>query len=291
MKRLLSLAVLCLAPLSASANSSTASFSNEGLKLLKSEKIRMAREELFVSAERIRVRYTFENLTPQPIKTLVAFPFPDTDLMVDTDVSEVGAFTLTIGGKRQETRRETTYTVQGKKRDKAQAEALVHAEQARRESDEDSPTPGFTAREQHVELWEQEFPPGKGLEVEISYTPSVGGDLGWDRDTYKNKRLREKFCIDATTVKALDKTLARNAAADPEGQASGGRLQWLSYVLVTANNWAGPIGEFHLTLEKSSPTDVLSTCIDGLKKTSPVRFELTRKDFRPDRDLQMILFR
>jgi hypothetical protein len=290
MKRLLPLALLCLAPLTAFANSSTAGYSNEGLKLLKSENIRMASEDLFVSATRIRVRYTFENLTSAPIKTLVAFPFPAMDLLADTDVSEVSDFTLTLGGKRQKTRREMSYTVRGKQlRNKAQAQKLIDKELARRDADE-GPTPGFTASEQRAEVWQQVFPPGKGLEVEISYKPSVSGDLGWDKDTYGQRGMREKFCIDGTTVRALDKALSRPSASEEEPVA-GGQLQWLSYVLVTANNWAGPIGEFHLTLEKSSPTEVISTCMEGLKKTSPVRFETTRTDFQPDKDLQVVFFR
>ena len=289
MKRLLPLALLCLAPLPASANSSTAGFSNEGLKLLKTERIRMASEDLLVSATRIRVRYVFENLTAEPIKTLVAFPFPAVDALAETDVSEASGFQVTLGGTPQKTRKETVYLVRGKRlRDKASYEALLDKELARRDGDE-GPTRGFTASTQDLEVWEQVFPPGKGPEVEITYTPSVGGDLGWDKETYRGQT-RKSFCIDGGTTKALDKMMSTSGGQGAEQSAHGSRYKTLSYVLMTGNNWAGPIGQFHLTVEKETPDSVLSTCTEGLKKTSPVRFELTRTDFQPDKDLKLIFF-
>ncbi|WP_187323568.1 DUF4424 family protein [Stigmatella aurantiaca] len=288
MNRLLLVWLTCLSPAFALANSSTAGYSNEGLKLLKTENIRMAKEDLFLSTREIRVRYTFENLTQEPIQTLVAFPFPKMDAITEWDVSKASHFKLKIGGKSQKTRRETVYTLEGKEyRDKAQAEKLLAAERKKREAAEEEGAP-FEAFVQDFELWEQRFPAGQSVDVEISYRPSVGADLGWNQESYQSAQAQKTYCIDASTAKGLDKALA--ALGNADAAPSGPYLQWLSYVLVTGNNWAGPIGQFHLTIEKPAPNAILSLCMDGLKKTSATRFETTRENFRPERDLSLIFF-
>ena len=287
--RLLPLLVLCLSPRPALAHGASAGYSNQGLKLLTPENIRRVKEDLYVSPGRIRVRYTFENLTTQPIQARVAFPLPDTELLLEGTVSEVSDFSLRVAGQRHATRRESVYKVQGREyrgADTGKAQKLIQQEQARRRAG-GRPTDDFTASVQHAEVWEQRFGPGEALEVEIAYRPSVSGDLGWDQRTYKHRRVREDFCLDTPTRKGLDKALSRTGDKALERR----QLQWLSYVLVSGDNWAGPIGQFHLTLEKPEPGSLVSTCIEGLEKTSPVRFELTRENYRPAEDLDVIFFR
>jgi hypothetical protein len=287
--RLLPLLALCLGPRPALSHGTSAGYSNQGLKLLTTENIHRVKEDLFVSPGRIRVRYTFENPTTQPIQARVAFPLPDTELLLEGEVSEVSGFTLSVAGQRHATHRETVYKVQGREYrgpDALKAQKLIQQEQQRRRAG-GRPTDDFTASVQHSEVWEQRFAPGEQLEVEIAYRPSISGDLGWDQRTYKHRRVRENFCLDTPTRKGLDKALRRTGDAAEDRR----RLQWLSYVLVSGDNWAGPIGQFHLTLEKPDPGSLLSTCIEGLEKTSPVRFELTRENFRPAEDLDVIFFR
>ncbi|HET7502027.1 MAG TPA: DUF4424 family protein, partial [Kofleriaceae bacterium] len=62
----------------------------------------------------------------------------------------------------------------------------------------------------------------------------------------------------------------------------------LNYILKTARNWSGPIGDFHLTIDKGDARNVLSVCADGLKKTAATRFELRKKDFVPEKDLSVL---
>ena len=60
------------------------------------------------------------------------------------------------------------------------------------------------------------------------------------------------------------------------------------YILVTGNNWKGPIGHFHLTLDKEKPDNVMSLCWDGeLKKTGATTFEATRENFAPAHDIHL----
>ena len=64
---------------------------------------------------------------------------------------------------------------------------------------------------------------------------------------------------------------------------------YLNYVLTTANTWNGPIGTFHLTIDKGAPRNVLSLCMDGSRKTGPTTFEVEKKNFSPAQDLCLLI--
>lgn len=63
----------------------------------------------------------------------------------------------------------------------------------------------------------------------------------------------------------------------------------ISYVLRTANSWAGPIGKFKLTLDKGDPGNVISLCAEGVKKIGPTTFVIEKSDYTPDRDLEIMI--
>ena len=68
--------------------------------------------------------------------------------------------------------------------------------------------------------------------------------------------------------------------------------QWISYIWSTGNNWSGPIGKFHLTIDKVRPENMVSFCWDGdVKKTSPTTFEMDATDFFPpyNRELEILI--
>jgi len=70
----------------------------------------------------------------------------------------------------------------------------------------------------------------------------------------------------------------------PDEVNSPGGMLWgevTDYILSTAATWKGPIGHFHLTLDKRDARNVLSVCWQGLKKTSPTTFEFTADNFAP----------
>jgi hypothetical protein len=60
----------------------------------------------------------------------------------------------------------------------------------------------------------------------------------------------------------------------------------VQYILTTANTWSGPIGRFHLIVDTDSP-DLLLTCMPDLTRTSASRYEVTKTNFRPDRELDI----
>ena len=63
----------------------------------------------------------------------------------------------------------------------------------------------------------------------------------------------------------------------------------IAYVLTTGANWAGPIGDFHLTVDKGAPDSLVSFCADGVKKIGPTLFEVRHANFTPTRDLHVLI--
>src|SRR5690606_37887096 len=112
--------------------------------------------------------------------------------------------------------------------------------------------------------WEQTFPPGQEITVAHRYRPVTGygffGDWVFGEPTY-----RDKYCIDASFEAAARKKLA--AIADSSNPYLN--EQRVSYILTTANNWASPIRDFRLVVDKGSPDALVSFCGAGVKKISP----------------------
>ena len=135
--------------------------------------------------------------------------------------------------------------------------------------------------------WTQTFPAGKELRVQHSYTNRPPGSIfGWSHppQDWQADLVRE-YCIDDGTSKAIAAKLTRSE----DGTYSTGTALYISYVLRTANSWAGPIGHFRLTLDKGSPDNVISLCAEGLKKTGPTTFVMEKSDYTPTDDLNILL--
>ena len=63
----------------------------------------------------------------------------------------------------------------------------------------------------------------------------------------------------------------------------------IRYILTTANNWSGPIKNFRLSVLADHPDDIVLTCMPGLKQVAPMRYELSHSNFRPDRELDLLI--
>jgi len=139
--------------------------------------------------------------------------------------------------------------------------------------------------------WPQTFAPGQEVTIEHSYHPAPpGGIFVWpkkpeDLDPYQHELIRT-YCIDAPTQKAIRKLI--HPSTRPQSPGTGTALL-LDYVLTTANTWHGPIGRFHLTIDKGHPRNVLSLCMEGIHKTGPTTFEVEQQDYRPERDLRLLI--
>lgn len=136
--------------------------------------------------------------------------------------------------------------------------------------------------------WTQTFPAGTVVKVSHSYTNRPPGGLFYWTDPPEEYQtyLKDQYCIDDGTSKALAKAL-KNPEDDEFGNY--GTAYNISYVLRTANSWAGPIGTFTLTLDKGAPENVISLCAEGVRKTGPTTFVVEKANYSPDRDLEVLI--
>lgn len=136
--------------------------------------------------------------------------------------------------------------------------------------------------------WTQTFPAGQEMRISHEYENlPPGGLFGWDHPPADYQTdLVAQYCIDEGTSRAMAK-----AVANPQGDEYGnyGTVYTISYVLRTANSWAGPIGKFRLTLDKGAPENVLSLCASGVRKTGPTTFVVEYTDFVPEKDLEILV--
>lgn len=131
--------------------------------------------------------------------------------------------------------------------------------------------------------WTQTFPAGQPLDISHAYdNRPPGGLFGWTHPPVNEweQDYQSRYCIDDGTSRAIAKRLG------PDGY---GTAYNLAYVLRTANSWAGPIGQFRLTLDKGAAENLISLCADGVEKTSPTTFVVEKTDYTPDRDLEILI--
>ena len=135
--------------------------------------------------------------------------------------------------------------------------------------------------------WTQTFPAGQEVRVHHDYLNlPPGGIFYWSEPSEEwQDDLRDTYCIDQGTSRAILKALER---PEPEGGNYGTSLN-ISYVLRTANSWAGPIGKFRMTLDKGAAENVISLCAEGVKKTGPTTFVVEKTDYTPERDLEVLV--
>ena len=306
------------------ANDSVAEVAAGGLVLKQTQDIDMVSEDLYVSAEQVRVRYVFRNRAPRDVRVTVAFPLPDRDLAraEEGDTSWPADFATRVDGRPIAMQVERRALLGGVDHSAALRElgvpiaadnVVVAAEEAidaltagqqqrlvslglvevnEYESGEAMRrafTPRWTVKE--TWFWEQVFPAGRDLVVEHSYTPAVGGTAGVPlafpeyRDSEDGRRAQAEYCTDRDFLATLDRLAAR------QGQGGGGYLteQRIRYILTTGANWRAPIGDFRLVVDKGRPDNIVSFCGTGLTRIGPTRFEMRRRNWRPDRDLAVLI--
>lgn len=311
-------ALLGLAPALAQANDSSAVLSAGGLELVESADISLLKEDLYISREEIRVHYEFRNATNQDIATIVAFPLPAIDLAVmsevpidypQPDAENFVDFSVAVDGRpvtslgvesramlngRDIGGELAAFGVPILNSDPSFYDKLMALPSQTQQNltargiaifdDYGAVYPQWTV--QTAFYWTQVFPAGATVTVEHRYRPVVGTSFFSDYSLDDTPWLNQ-YCVDAPTLQGLRDRLADRAKIDPNNVllfAYG-----IGYVLTTANNWAGPIGEFRLTIDKGSPDAIVSLCISGIRKTGPTTFVAEYKDFVPTEDLQIVI--
>jgi len=304
---ILSVLMFCSLPTSPlEANDSTAELATGGLVFVRNNDIEMLSEDLFISLDEIRVRYRFLNTSNRDITVRVAFPLPDLKassfddaVMIPTDdpVNFVG-FATTVDG--QPVRANAEQKIYVNDRDHTQALTRLHiplspfaaqdvieklpaAEKASLKRlglvDEDG-LPLWTLKTTF--FWQQQFAAGRETVIEHRYKPSVGTVVPVEAaglaKILKSADYR-KYCVDEDLLATLAK-------------AKSTLSQWsIDYVLKTGANWAGPIKNFRLVVEKGSPDNLVSFCGQGVKRIGPTQFEMRKSDFTPQQDLAVLILK
>lgn len=252
---LLGALMLLVSPMSP-ANDSTAAFGAGGLVLTKTDQIVMESEDLFISQDKIRVKYQFKNTSDKPITTRVAFPIPEFTFDTDYDMplnsdkfdkdKNVMDFSVVVNGKKQAFETE----VKSRTKDEQTWHKITHH-------------------------WMQTFPAQKAISVIHEYTPALGGGVGFGLQGEETGR----YCITKDLQTWVDKQL-KSGWDTP--------TTTVNYILKSGANWKGPIGKFKLTIKKSDKEEKISFCGTGVKKVDDLTFVMEKTNFTPKQDLYIL---
>jgi hypothetical protein len=328
MRKLIAAFLLLALSTPALANDTTAQLGTGGLIFVRTDAVAMESEDLFISPDEVRVAYRFKNISDNDVESIVAFPMPDIvpSAYGNVSIPDMASdnfldFTVAIDGQalqpaldQRAFAAEVDVTEELKAAGvplfpygDASAEAVTRLPEAQRADwiargliMVDTYDVGEGMKDHYVPLWRLKstywwrmaFPAGKPVDVKHSYKPSVGGTVGLtfvndgsiggeQRDEY-----RRKYCMDASFERAVQKAVD----AAEEGTAPYFE-NWISYVLVTGGNWATNIGTFKLTIDKGVASSLVSFCGEGVKKTGPTTFEMTAKDFYPEKNVEILILK
>jgi len=310
------------------ANDSTAELATGGLVFVHNDNIEMRSEDLAISAKQVNVRYRFFNKAASEVTVLVAFPMPEVRIeepnqnisLPTQDPVNLLAFATTVNGKPVKTQVEqhvfaagidrttlltglgiplaphlqsTNEVLDRLPREKWDALIRVGLAEIEEYDTGNGMAKHLSARWglRTTFYWEQSFPAKAETVIEHRYKPSVGGSVQTSLgapfavkepwyDEYKRK-----YCLDGDFFAAIERL--RKAAKSELGPPYS--EQRIDYVLRTGANWSGPIGQFHLVVDKGEAGNLVSFCGQGVRKTSDTKFEMSKTNFSPDGDLAVLL--
>jgi hypothetical protein len=316
------MATLLVAPQLATANDSTASLDTGGLHLTYNADIRINSEELHLGPREVTVAYEFENTSSRDINTLVAFPLPVMEIgeggnydFAGNDPVNIIDFRVSAGAAGVLAPIEPSIEIRASRFGVDVTEVLRRhgipptmnvADGAALQSRLDDLEPAARAELERYGLvdwssvwganekplanthwqtqisyyWFQTFPAHRTLRVTHSYHPVPRRFIFGSADL-DDARMKREFCFDKAFIAGGRKRLA----ASPTGVVSATELK---YVLTSGSNWLGPIGRLHLIIEKPSTEAVVSLCGEGLARSGPTTFELTRERFEPNDDIRVL---
>ncbi|HYI47363.1 MAG TPA: DUF4424 family protein [Allosphingosinicella sp.] len=312
-----------IAARAASANDSSAEKAAGGLVLRQNADIDMVSEDLFISTAQVRVRYVFRNRARRDRRITVAFPMPDRELSyeMESETAYPTEFRTLVDGRpvRMSVERKAMVgnvdrsaelvrlripiTPPEGERAGVLADAIGRLPRAAKQrlarlglidaaSLADSSQqiiPMWTVKE--TWHWDQVFPAGRELRVEHRYRPGVGGTAGvplasvdW-RNSSDGRQAQAEYCTDRAFLAGLDRIMGR---AERE-QANYPMEQRIRYILTTGGNWRSPIGDFRMVVDKGRAENLVSFCAEGVQRLNPTQFEVRRRNWRPDRDLAVLI--
>ena len=324
-RRLIAAFVLGAVAAPAHANDSEAAIGIGGLELVKNAAISMDSEDLYISRSEVRVRYRFTNHSAKDIETLVSFPLPavpgdNAEYYYERAVPDFKAldFQTTVDGKPIRLDMIERAEIAGKDisaRLKVLGWPVNWIEYSNGGGEPDFVTklspqqkaayraegllklPYKNAKEL-VPAWslvthvtrKQTFPAGRTIEVTHRYVPMAGGSVGGALEPQYREDYPEharRYCTDGPFLTAFDRKIAARKKAYPNWLPYS--EIWLSYVLSSGRNWAGPIKDFRLVVDKGKAENMVSLCMSGVKKINPTQFEVRKTNFEPKGDLDILI--
>jgi hypothetical protein len=318
------------AAMPALANDTSAELATGGLLFVQNDNVEMRSEDLAISAKQVDVRYRFFNKSASDVTVLVAFPMPevrieeqDQNIALPTqDPVNILGFATTVNGKPVKTQVEQHVFAAGIDRTQlltslgiplaphlaATNEAL---DRLPLEKWDELVRIGLAEIEEYdigkgmakhlaarwglrtTFYWEQTFAAKAETIVEHRYRPSVGGSVQTSLGAPASAKeawyaeYKRKYCLDNDFFATIDRL--RKAAKSEFGPPYS--EERIDYILRTGANWSGPIGQFHLTIDKGDAGSLVSFCGQGIKKTGDTKFEMTKTNFTPDGDLAVLILK
>ena len=300
------------------ANDTLVTLGAGGLVPSKSAEIAMESEDLQVSIRQITVRYVFRNRTSRDIDATVAFPLPPLnggDLenepmhLPSRDPLNFMDFKISVDGKDVEPRLQIRATFDHKditqrltalglpisvadKRFAAALAKLPRPQQDQLEKDswiecyDGQPRKCGAYWSTEIQYhWRQHFPAGAAVAVEHTYRPVVGGAYIVASSTGASSV--RAYCGGAEALAQVAALKNRHPAKTRDDIVLWEKR--VQYILTTANNWSGPIGNFKLTVTTEDREDLLLTCLPGLKRTAAAQYEFSQSNFRPEKELNLLI--
>ena len=300
-----------LAITTAQANDSTGYVGTGGVEYIKNKNISMHSEDLYIAKDKIRVDYEFKNLTNKDITETILFPMPAIPGFTDSDYADTTAtynnFQIWVNDKSitpAEHVRTFMYPLIIKNGYRTQSDTSIDTTEIFKScgiSDnemmspwtyqlniksinqkllacnnkalnrfiEDREDPYIYWDSQIIYSWKQTFKANAITKVRHAYKPLVGGSVSLGSEQFAD------FCVDESTQRGLGN--------------NGRPYQALSYILTTGANWAKPIANFKLTVERD-PNELVSFCWKSkgkVKKLNSTTFEIKETNFVPTHDFDV----
>jgi len=312
---------LCVAlalALPALANDTMVTLGAGGLIPLKSTAISMESEDLAISIHQITVKYVFRNTSVHDQEVTIAFPLPPINGgdvanepmdIPSKDPLNFIDFQVFAGGRRVRPQAEVRAFFEGKEitgelqrlglplsvldeNVSAAVKKLPESDRSRLQNDhwvdcsltqDGKCWPYWQTRIQFY--WTQRFPADEPLEVKHTYQPVVGGSFVYPSGGWKEAIA--PYCGDADVLQRMSEYQKRLGKRDQDKPVYLEKR--IQYILTTGANWNGPIRDFHLTVTSDAAADLVMTCTPGLNRAAPTRYELQRRDFRPDKELDLLI--
>ena len=293
-----------------------------GLILTKPSQIALESEKVQISVHEITVKYVFRNIGDDDVDATVEFPLPKLDgAMVENlplqfpsdDPVDFLSFKVWVDGKRvfpmtqirafsygrditdrlralglpisvlDPSMEDAINRLPNAQREQLEREHVIVSEEISQQLEQHR-WPEWEMRVRYY--WTQHFPSNTNIEVLHTYRPIVGRTDIDSED--KEQSVVGRFCGGLAAAKQIKDWKTQLGATGPESDtALYGRS--VRYAPTDGRSWGGPIRNFALVVESDSTDDMVLTCMPGIKKSGPKRYEVELQNFRPDGELDVLI--